>query len=198
VRRHGPDQAVEVVHLPLLEQVRRLHDGELDLAIFPGAESPEGLELQPLFAGEELAAFMSRDHPLAVSDVVTPAELHSETLVVVPRSTSPALHDRLMGLLSDAGYEFESIYEVSGASARDLLLAVASGLGVALAPVSTRQTSGVGGIVVQRLLEPPVPAPDIVLAWSAKPHGSVRALVDVLREVARTLHSGDLAMIGGV
>jgi DNA-binding transcriptional LysR family regulator len=193
LRHREPEHSLEIVHLSALEQVRRLHDAELDLGIIPLADAYEGLEVEPLFPGEALVAFLAPEHPLAAANVVTPDDLHSETLVVAPRSTNPALHERLMSQLAAAGYGFAELREAGGASARDALLAVAAGSGVALAPASTRHTSGAGGVVVHRPLEPPVQGVETVVAWNARPHGSVRAMTDVLREVAQTLHATQFA-----
>ena len=189
LRRRRPEQPLEIVHLNALEQVRRLHDAELDIGIVPMAEPYEGLELHPLFPGEALVAFLSPEHPLAAARCVTPDDLRPETLVAAPRSANPALHERLMAQLAAAGYTFAELREAGGATARDVLLAVAAGSGVALAPASRRHASGAGGVVVHRPLEPAVQGVETVVAWSARPHGSIRALVDLLREVARTLHA---------
>jgi DNA-binding transcriptional LysR family regulator len=193
LRSREPEQSLEIVHLSALEQVRRLHDAELDLAIIPLADSYDGIEVQTLFPGETLVAFLAPEHPLAGADVVTAGDLHGETLVIPPRSANPALHERLIETLAASGYGFAELREAGGASARDVLLAVAAGQGVVLAPASTRHTSGVGGVVVHRPLEPPVHGVETVVAWNARPHGSVRALTDVLHDVAQTLHSTELA-----
>jgi DNA-binding transcriptional LysR family regulator len=193
LRHREPEQSLEIIHLSALEQVRRLHDAELDLGIIPLADAYDGLEMEPLFPGEALVAFLSPEHPLAAGNVVTPDDLHAQTLVVAPRSTNPALHEQLMSHLAAAGYGFAELREAGGASARDVLLAVAAGPGVALAPASTRHTSGAGGVVVHRPLEPPVQGVETVVAWNARPHGSVRAMTEVLREVAQTLHATQFA-----
>jgi DNA-binding transcriptional LysR family regulator len=189
VRHRHPDQPLEIVHLNALEQVRRLHDADLDLGIFLLAEQDEGLEVHPLFPGEALVAFLSPEHPLAAARAVTPGDLQGETLVVPPRSTNPALHERLMAQLAEAGYTFAELREAGGASARDVLLSVAAGSGVALAPVSTRHTSGAGGVVVHRPLEPPVPGVETVVAWAARPHGAVRTMLESLRDAAQSLYT---------
>jgi DNA-binding transcriptional LysR family regulator len=74
-----------------------------------------------------------------------------------------------------------------------VLLAVAAGSGVALAPASTRHTSGAGGVVVHRPLDPSVQGVETVVAWNMRSHGPVRAMADVLREVAQTLYSTQFA-----
>jgi DNA-binding transcriptional LysR family regulator len=159
------------------------------------AEAYDGLELHPLFPGEPLVAFLSPEHPLAAARMITPDDLRAETLVVPPRSTNPPLHERVMAQLAEAGYSFAELREAGGASARDVLLAVAAGTGVALAPASTRHTSGAGGVVVHRPLEPAVQGVETVIGWSARPHGTVRAMAEPLRDVARSLYAAEPASV---
>src|SRR5207247_4636574 len=94
---------VEVTRLQSLEQVRRLRSGALDLGTFPYAEAHDGVEMEPLFPGEPLAAYVGTDHPLAAKEVVGPADLREETMVVFQRA-NPALWDRALARLEGAGY----------------------------------------------------------------------------------------------
>ena len=55
--------STQVVNLLAREQVRRLLDGDLELRIVSYVENFDGIELEPLFAGEPLAAFLRPDHP---------------------------------------------------------------------------------------------------------------------------------------
>ena len=48
----------QVMRLPSSEQVRRLRSGELELGTFALAEKHDGLETEPLFRGELLAAYV--------------------------------------------------------------------------------------------------------------------------------------------
>jgi DNA-binding transcriptional LysR family regulator len=187
LRRHEPNLSIQVRHLLTIDQVRLLRDGELDIGIFPRAGAHNDLELQPLFPGEPLSAFLPPDHPLAAKQVVTPEDVRGEPLVIFPRAADPTLHDMLIDSFEDAGFRFSEVHEAGGPSASELLLAVASGSGIALATTSMRHTSDAGRIVVQRPLEPQPEAPETVLAWVANPHGTVRAIVDALRIVAGDL-----------
>jgi DNA-binding transcriptional LysR family regulator len=187
LRRREPSLSVQVSHLLTLDQIQRLRSAELDLGIFPRAAAHDDLELEPLFPGEELAAFLRPDHLLAGKQVLRPGDLSGETLVTFPRSTNPPLYDLVGERLEEGGYRFAGAREAGGASSRDVLLEVAGGTGVALAPASLRHTSEAGGLVVHRPLDPPVYAPETVIAWPANAHGSTGALVDVLRRIAEDL-----------
>jgi DNA-binding transcriptional LysR family regulator len=83
------------------------------------------------------------------------------------------------------------VREAGGKNPRDLLLAVAEGLGVALGPFSLSDASEAGGIVVRRSLEPPVSTPDIVVVWPTAPPRQLRLLLAVVREMAQEIRLVD-------
>ncbi len=184
------ERPTEVAHLPAVEQVRRLRAGELDLGIFHEAKGYEELGLEPLFAGEPLAAFVSMNHRLAAKPELGPADLQNETLLIFPRTTNPALHDRLLLLLREAGYAFRGVHEVGEIQAADLILAAGFGLGVALQPFSLKEVSQAGSIVSRRPLDPPVLMPDTVLAWREKVPRRMTGPLEQIREIARSLRRG--------
>lgn len=182
---------VQVTHLNFLEQARSLSAGELDLGIFHEAVDHPDIESEPLFVGEPLAAFLPPGHPLAQRPVLKPEDVLTQTLVVFPREANPALHERLLAGIEEAGYRFDGVREASGMNPRDVMLSVSEGLGVALGPVSLQEVSDVGGIVVRRPLEPALLMPDMVVAWRADPPGRLKERLALVREVARALHEAD-------
>jgi DNA-binding transcriptional LysR family regulator len=174
----------EVRHLFAFEQVGQLERGELDLGIFPGGSVPK-LQTEPLFAGEQLAAFVMPDHPLAEKIVVGPDDLAEDMLV----SPTPVMHPLFASWLQElerVGYRFRGLHE-AGNDLRDLLLAVAAGAGVAVLPSSAPEFGDSGAIVVRRPLEPPVALPDTVVAWRTRPPAQLKALIPMVRELAREL-----------
>jgi DNA-binding transcriptional LysR family regulator len=186
-----PRSPTQVVHLIAREQVRRLRDGELELGIFSYVEDFTGIEMEQLFAGEPLAAFVPSHHPLAAHDVVRASDVRNQPGVIFPREANPALHDWLMSSFSEAGYEFTSIREAGGVQARDLLLAVASGLGVALLPESLDDVSPAGDIVARRPLEPPLRMPETVIAWRSSPPPQLQSRLATAGDIARELRDRD-------
>jgi DNA-binding transcriptional LysR family regulator len=182
-----PTSRQQVRHLTGQEQVRQLRSGELDVAVLHGAGALPGVESEPLFAGEPVAAFLGRGHHLAGRSTLRPSDLEIETLVVIPRTANPAFRDQWLVRIDEAGYRFRSVHEAGGPSARDLLLAVASGAGVAFGAFSLSEVSEVGTIVVRRALDPPVSMPDTVAAWPADAPRRLRADLEVVRVVARTI-----------
>jgi DNA-binding transcriptional LysR family regulator len=175
----------EVRRLPAVEQVKRLRSGELDLATFPYAEDHDGLELEPLFPGEPIAAYVARDHPLATKKALGPDDLR-EGPIFVYQSANPALWDLCRARFEEAGYRFGNLRDMAGSNdGRDAILAVADGSGVALLPASILETSQAGSIVARLPLDPPVSMPDTVLGWSASPP---RQLGNILGRVRRVAH----------
>jgi DNA-binding transcriptional LysR family regulator len=179
-----PASRQQVRHLTGHEQVRQLRSGELDLAVLHGGGTLPGIESEPLFPGEPVAAFLARGHPLADRSTLGPSDLEDETLVVIPRTANPAFRDQWLVRIDAAGYRFPSVHEAGGPFARDLLLAVASGAGVAFGAFSLSDVTEVGAIVVRRALDPPVSMPETVAAWPADAPRRLRADLEAVREVA--------------
>ena len=179
-----------VTHLPSLEQVRRLRAGELELGVFHDPGEIEGLEREPLFPGEPLAAFLPEGHPLAERSILGPEDFRDHVLIV-SRGVNPALHDRWLGLIEQAGYHFRSMHDAGGMDGRDVILAVAEGLGTGLEPFSLAEVGGAGGLVVRRHIDPPIRMPDTVVVWRADPPPQLRTVLADVRTVARRLRAGD-------
>ena len=126
--------AVDVAHLPSHEQVARLRNGELDVALIHDPHDDGTIDTEPAFPGERLAAFLGVFHPFATCAAVSPEDLRGETLVVTPRAGDPALHHWLLAEVTSNGYAFRAIRETLGSDPRDVLFAVAENRGVALRP----------------------------------------------------------------
>jgi DNA-binding transcriptional LysR family regulator len=179
----------QVMRLPSSEQVRRLRSGELELGTFPLAEKHAGLETEPLFRGELLAAYVCRENPLAANEVLEPDDLREQPIYVFQRA-NPALWDRSLERFKAAGYAFGDLRDVPGNDGRDALLSLVGGSGVALLPASILGTSQAERLVVRVPLVPSVSLPDTVLAWSASPPRQLGDILGEVRSVARRVHAG--------
>lgn len=187
-RRRLPEWQTEITHLITPEQLRALRTGELDLAILHYAGEQEGLELIPLFTGEPLVAYLAPDDPLAAEPVIRPEHVADHTLVLFNREINPALHDWLLAVLADSGYHFKRIHAAGGSDIlRDLLVTVATGAGINIAPFSVKEVSQAGDIVVRRPIDPPLAAPDTVVAVPADPPRRLEGVVAGVREIAHEL-----------
>jgi hypothetical protein len=187
----APRLEAELRHLPSAAQVRALQSGELDLGLLYGTGDLDGIEAVPIFPGERLAAIVPIGHRLARRPVVTPRDLCQEELLTVPRRIDPAVHDALIARVRDAGHEFRRVREWGGGDPRDVLMAVAHGNGVALAPAPLLDTVGeIATIVTSCPTDPPVRMAAIVLAWLAPANATVSPLLEVARAAARELRGG--------
>jgi DNA-binding transcriptional LysR family regulator len=184
-----PRVDLEVSHLDPAEQTIRLRAGELDIGILHEAGQLRGLQAERLFPGEPLGALLPKTHALAELPAVGPNDLGDEVLVTYPRAGNPALHDHVLSATEEAGFRFTELVEVGTLNARDLVLAVTEGLGVGLGPVSLSELNDAGTLVTCRPLEPAISMPDTVLAWPRHPPRGFAAVLDSVREVARTLYS---------
>jgi DNA-binding transcriptional LysR family regulator len=184
-----PSRRAEVIHMTAVEQLRRLDQATLDVGIIHDAGHVDGVEMEALFVGEPLVAFVSKEHPLAAKKVLSADDLREEVHVTWARAVDPALHDHLTALYEAAGYRFRDVVEVGAASSRDLMLAVACGRGVAFGVPSFDPGGDRMGIVSRCTLEPPLLMPDTVIAWPANAPAEQQGLVRVVREVARELWS---------
>jgi DNA-binding transcriptional LysR family regulator len=190
----GGDAAPHIAHLDATEQVKRLRSGDLDLGIVHHAEDYDELELVPLFEGEPLAALLPPGHRLAERDSLHPRDLEGESLVVFPRDGNPALHDGMVTLIERAGYSVANVREAGGMDARDLLIAVASDLGIGMAAHSVKEVSEAGSLVVRRALDPPVAMPETMLVWRKSAPRRLQVLLPEIRELAAKVRRGTTAI----
>jgi LysR substrate binding domain len=187
----NPHLETELRHLPSAAQVRALQSGELDLGLLYGTGDLDGIEAVPIFPGERLAAVVPIGHRLAQCPVMMPRDLRQEELLTVPRRIDPAVHDALIARVRNAGHEFRRVREWGGGDPRDVLMAVAQGTGVALAPAPLLDTVGeLATIVTSCPIDPPVRMAAIVLAWRAPANAAVSPLLEVARAAARELRGG--------
>jgi len=180
----GPGLSADAVRLRSAPQLVALRTGALGLGVVHGA-AHAGIETEPLFAGEPLTALLPLHHPATRRARLGPDDLVAETLLRVPRWADSALYDALTAAMEAAGYRFRRTRDLGGADVTDLLFAVASGSGVALAPLSTLAAGGEhGSIVTAAALESAPVMPGTALAWPSPT--PPREAAD-LRSVARRL-----------
>jgi DNA-binding transcriptional LysR family regulator len=185
-----PELELDVAYLRTAEQIRRLRTAQLDLALIRHAGEAEAIDVQPMFRGEPLAAFLPLGHRLEAKDSVAPGDLSDDVLLVTPREADPTLDDRVMTLLAAAGHRFRDVRETTGEDARSLLFAVAERHCAAIVPISALEVLGdVVSLVTARRLEPVVRMPDAALAWRVNPPSELHAIVSSAREVATHLYA---------
>jgi DNA-binding transcriptional LysR family regulator len=117
-------------------------------------------------------------------------DLRGEILLTFPRAADPALHDHLADLVAGAGLRFRAVRAYGEEDPRDVLLAVAEGRGITLAPLSMLEIDGeVSGVLERVALAPMLRMPDTLLAWHNEPPAAVARMIDAARAAARELHA---------
>jgi DNA-binding transcriptional LysR family regulator len=187
-----PTSDTQVTHMLELEQVARLRRGDLDFGIFYEAQRHKGIEVEPIFAGDPLGAFLPPDHPLLARESLGPEDLKDEVLITFGRDANPALHEKLLELIGAKGYTFREVREAAGVTTRDLMVAVAEGAGVGFWPSELEAEGEVGSVVVRRPLDPPVSTPETLVAWATDPPRQPEKVIAAVRDVARALRDREL------
>ena len=187
-----PTSDTQVTHMLALEQVARLRRGDLDFGIFYEAQRHQGIEVEPIFAGDPLGAFLPPDHPLLARESLGPEDLKDEVLITFGRDANPALHEKLLELIAAEGYTFREVREAAGVTTRDLMVAVAEGAGIGFWPSELEAESEVGSVVVRRPLDPPVSTPQTLVAWATDPPRQPEKVIAAVRDVAHALRDREL------
>lgn len=99
----APDVLLNLHELTTVEQVERLRDGELDVAVVRHPFSSVGFESGPVFS-RALGVVMNASHPLASASSVRLGDLAGSPLIIFPRYMAPTLYDSFLHTCRDAGY----------------------------------------------------------------------------------------------
>jgi DNA-binding transcriptional LysR family regulator len=189
IHHQQPLVDVDLAYLRTSEQVQRLQIGELELALIHFASEAERIDIEPVYKGERLAAFLPLGHPAAGAEAVAPGDLGDDVRVMTPRKADP-LDDHVTAKLTAAGHSFREQRETSGIDARSLVFAVAEHRCVAIAPTSTVELLGdIASLVTVRPLDPAVRMPDTALAWRAEPLPQLNEIVASARDVASAIYA---------
>jgi len=173
--------AVVLVPSVTIDALRAVDEESADAAIVWDAPGEDRGLTAALLRHVPVLLAMPAAHRLAAADRVAVAELAGETIVLFPRSMSPALWDRLCRHLLPGGAvrPRQIIVQPDSVNAPEALLrAVAAGRG--LAPVLTPITGHAASDgVAMRPLEPPMTVP-LQLIWREPASASLRQLVAAL------------------
>jgi DNA-binding transcriptional LysR family regulator len=99
-----PDLDVDLQELTTAaEQLRSLTSGQLDVGLVHHPVDAAGLQLGPV-ADVPLGVVLPRVSPLARRHEVAPADLTGHDLILFPRATAPAWHDRILAICREQGF----------------------------------------------------------------------------------------------
>lgn len=101
--RREPDVLLSLHEHTTGEQIERLRDGELDVAVVRHPLSTVGFESGTVVS-RPLGVVLPRTHRLADAAIVRLDELRGDPLVLFPRAMAPTLYDEIVHTCRDAGY----------------------------------------------------------------------------------------------
>jgi DNA-binding transcriptional LysR family regulator len=98
-----PDVLLNLHELTTMEQVERLRDGELDVAVVRHPLNSVGFESGPV-SSNPLGVVLNASHPLASQSSIRLQDLQGNPLIIFPRLMAPPLYDHFLHTCRDAGY----------------------------------------------------------------------------------------------
>ena len=180
LRARLPDQAVELVGLPLRERLTQTAGGGLDAALIRGVASHPGLRLLPVWE-DLLVVALPTTHPLARQPLVALSQLAGLPLRMVPHEVNPSLVDLLLSACRAAG--FEPRQQLATGSDQDKLAAIGAGPATwtvyyaAQAEMFSAQAAGVAFVPV----DPPLRMPTSLALPATGESPVLQALLEACR-----------------
>jgi DNA-binding transcriptional LysR family regulator len=141
----------------LLEDVR---ERRLDLAVVCLPAPVATLRVVPI-ASEAIVAAVPEDHCCAGDREIDLSGLQNTRLVGLARAVNPAFHDGVLSACRAAGIA-PALVEVAAPALEQVMLAVASGAGIALLPASAATRLATPGVRFKPLA-PPVPEYEVAV-----------------------------------
>ena len=129
---------------PAIRLIGEVRAGRLDAAVVGLPAPTAGLRATPA-GSQRVVAAMGVTHPLAGEQAIALERLAPERLVALPSDTNPAFHSAVVSLCRDAGLA-PAMVEVGEPRVEHTLLAVASGVGIALLPESAAERYAAAGV----------------------------------------------------
>jgi DNA-binding transcriptional LysR family regulator len=134
---------------PALHLIAGVRDQRLDAAIVSQPAPTNGLRVNSLGTQGAVAA-LALGHRNALDSAIELARLAPSRLLVLPRETNPAFHNAIISTCHEAGIS-PSLIEIEEPQVEHMLLAVASGAGMALVPEWAAERFATPGIRFVRL-----------------------------------------------
>ncbi len=176
-RDRYPDVETEIHEMTTAPQISALHEQGIDIGLLREPPADPGLVAEPILS-EKFVAVLPSGHPLAAERVVPLVALANEPFVLLPRATGPTLHDRILGLCRDAG--FEPRIGQPAVEWQTVAALVEAGLGISLAPASIRRVR-LGG-VAYRAIKPNTARTTVAMCWRRDDRNPlIRRFLDVAR-----------------
>jgi DNA-binding transcriptional LysR family regulator len=143
------------------EGLEAVRTGRLDLCLLhPPRTANPALNIETIWL-EPLVALLPPKHPLADKQRISLQRLRSEPWVISPREIASRYYDEVIAACSAAGFEPRIAQRTTQLTTT--ISMVASGIGVALLPITSARLAFGGA--VYRQLRPPRSSIPVAFAW---------------------------------
>ncbi|MFB9903585.1 LysR family transcriptional regulator [Allokutzneria oryzae] len=177
-RERFPDVETEIHEMTTSPQVAALHEHVIDVGFVRETPDEPGLACEPIMR-EGFVAVLPAAHPLAAHRVVPVRSLAEEEFVLLPRAAGPAVHDRIVNLCRDNG--FEPRVGQRAVEWQTVCALVEAGVGVSIAPASIRRMR-LSGVAHRRII-PDTARTVVAMCWRGEDQNPLVAhFLDVTRE----------------
>ncbi len=181
-RERYPVVDLTILDLVPQEQITALLDRRIDLGFvpLPVINLVPDLEFEPVREVDLMVA-LPPGHRLAKRRQLTLQRLAREPFVMISRSSTALLHDWVLNLCREAGFEAQVIKQAEGPSS--ILELVSAGFGVSLLPSLFQRFPS---DVIFRPLPPATPKLHLALAWRRDNQSRLlKAFLEILRPLLR-------------
>lgn len=171
-----------------LELIGAVRERRLDAAIVSLPSPIAGLR-RVVLCRQRAVAVLPLDHDLALRDEIQLTQLAPDRIVVLPRETNRAFHDAVVASCHEAGIS-PTLVETLDASIERVLLAIASGGGMALLPESVAERYLPAGVALVPVVSETLLVPTAVITRTESQHvptiAFLRAISSTQAKPART------------
>ena len=179
--RQVPGVTLELQELTTQEQVKAVQQGKLDVGFVRPPVQEAALASTVVFQ-EPLIVALPETHPLQQEAKVSVKSLADESFILFPRLVAPGLHDLILSLCLQAGFNPQVSQEAI--QMQTIVSLVAAEMGVAIVPLSLQNLQRQG--VVYKPLEESTPVVEIVVIWRKNPTATVERFLQVTNQVTRS------------
>jgi len=183
LRREHPKVGFSVKEYDTADALHSLIDGILDIGLVRVDRVKLPLKGIPL-KEDYLVIALPEGHKLSSNNNISLNDIKNETFIMFAREVSPLFYDSILAALNQAGFIPELLHTTNSIQSQTAF--VASGLGVALVPSTTKHQNIHG--VIYKELNNRISLTDISLVWNAQ---STSSLVD---SIVNTLQSTNLSI----
>jgi len=176
--RQIPGVTLELQELTTREQIQAVLDGKLDIGfVRPPVEDVE-LDSKIIFR-EPLMVALPESHPLQTRPSISVKLLANEPFILFPRKVAPGLHDQILSVCLQAGFNPQVTQEAI--QMQTIVSLVAAEMGVAIVPLSLQNLQRQG--VSYKPLEELTPMVEVAIISRQHPTPTVQRFCEITNQV---------------